>query len=811
MFQTVVQFLDLLRAPLRRLRVPLLALGIFSSLGIGANDADPGQVTISVARMFESLHYSALRFDEALGEKILRSYLESLDYNHFFFTQEDVNRCEAEWAHKLHEEILNGRTLFPHQIHDLFRQRASERIRYARQLLEEGLDLDTHRFVEINRQKSPWPINEPDARQLWRDRVTSELLQERLSRKKSESSAQSQPPADPGDTSSPKLPQKTALQTLSKKNNLLSKSAPSPSKGDPLKTRELSPAQAVLKRYEQFLKNLQEETPEEVLRNFLQCVALSYDPHSDYLNQTDLEQFGINMRLSLFGIGAKLRSDDGYARIIELVPGGPALKCGKIRVGDRILGVAQGTQEFVDCVDLKLDKVVGMIRGKKDSIVRLQILPLSAADPTDWSVVELRRDEVKLKDEEARAELIEWTKPNGQTVKLGWIVLPSFYGDPDRSTNPSAKSTTRDVLALLQRLKKEGIQGLVMDLRRNPGGYLDEAVSLSGLFIRKGPIVQVKNRNGEINVLRDKDSKIEYDGPLVVLINRHSASASEIFSAAMQDYRRAVIVGDSRTFGKGTVQQIIELNRSIPVFSASSSDAGAVKLTIQKFYRVAGGSTQFRGVESDIVLPSIFDQPDTGESSLKYPLRYDTINSLDFEKWDKPLHLSELRRRSNARVPGNIEFQYAMEDLERIRTRMAQNQLSINETIRRNEIEEEQTRKHVRELERESAPKAKDPIAFRVPFESNRKELAPIRFIDPKSSTSAGDKNEKSGRPLNSTFEIEELPPEGVLEAFTEKDGKLAFRTSPYRLDPVKTETFQILTDLIELGKVETTAPNRRR
>jgi carboxyl-terminal processing protease len=268
-----------------------------------------------------------------------------------------------------------------------------------------------------------------------------------------------------------------------------------------------------------------------------------------------------------------------------------------------------------------------MIRGKKDSIVRLQVIPVDSATGSETKVVEIKRDEIKLKDEEARAELIEWSKPNGQTVKLGMITLPSFYGEPDRNTNPNAKSTTRDVLALIKRLKQEGIQGLVMDLRRDGGGFLDEAVSLTGLFIRQGPVVQARSWNGEVAVSRDKDTKIEYDGPLVVLVNRQSASASEIFAGAMQDYNRAIVIGDSKTFGKGTVQQMIELSRAFPPL-ANGSEAGAVKLTIQKFYRVAGGSTQLRGVESDIVLPSIYDLPDFGEESLKDPLAYDTFNAL---------------------------------------------------------------------------------------------------------------------------------------------------------------------------------------
>lgn len=776
----------------RSMRLPLTALCFFSSLGIGANEPDPGQITISVARMFENIHYSHQRLDTALSQKLLRNYLEALDYNHFFFTQEDVDRFTAEWGTKLDDEILNGRTLVAYQIHDVFRQRVEARISHAKALLQTTLAFDTQDTIEINRQKSPWPANEEAAKQVWRNRVISELLQERLSNQKSEALR-----AEKANKAKESEPQSSAPNSAA---------VPTPKPSQP------SPERVVGKRYDQFLKNLQEETSEDVLRTFLQCLALTYDPHSDYMNKADLEQFSINMRLALFGIGAKLRAEDGFAKIIELVPGGPALKSGKIKVGDRIVGVAQDSKEFVDCVDLKLDKVVGMIRGKKDSIVRLQLIPVDATDPTLRSVVEIRREEVKLKDEEARAEFIELTKPNGQTVKLGWIVLPSFYGDPDRSSNLHAKSTTRDVLALIQRLKQEGIQGLVMDLRRDGGGFLDEAVSLSGLFIKKGPVVQVRSWNGESTILRDKDPKLEYDGPMVVLVNRQSASASEIFAGAMQDYRRAVIVGDSKTFGKGTVQQLIELSRALPMFSSSGNDAGAAKLTIQKFYRVAGGSTQLKGVESDIVLPSIFDQPELGEDSLKDPLPYDTVNSLDFDKWDKPLHLDELRRRSEARIPLNPEFAYVQEDLSRIRARTAENKISINESVRKAEIEEDKARKEMRDQQRKASPKPKEPRAFRISLDSaSKRELIPIRFVESKEEKESKEYGSDKGRSLNSPFDIEEPPTDSSSEPVADKDGKLVVKASPFRFDPVKTETFNILADLIELSKTEQPTTVRKR
>ncbi|MEI6713996.1 MAG: carboxy terminal-processing peptidase [Verrucomicrobiota bacterium] len=737
---------------LRSLRLPLTALCFFSTSLIGANDPDPGQITISVARLFENIHYSHQRLDNTLSRRVLKNYLETLDYNHLFFTQEDVDKFTAEWSSKLDDEILNGRTLAAHQIHDVFRQRVETRIAQAKEFLKEEPDFDSDRSIEINRQKVPWPANEEAAKQVWKDRITSELLQERLSKRKPE-----------------------------------------------------PPAQLVGKRYDQFLKNFQEQTSEDVLKTFLLCLAQTYDPHSEYLSKSDLEQFSINMRLSLFGIGAKLRSEDGYAKIVELVPGGPALKSGKLKVGDRIVAVAQDDKEFVDCVDLKLDKVVGMIRGKKDTLVRIQVIPVDATNGTDRNTIEIRRDEIKLKDEEARAELIEIPKGNGQTTKIGWIVLPSFYGDPDRAGNPNAKSTTRDVLALLNRLKQEGIQGLVMDLRRDGGGFLDEAVNLTGLFIKKGPVVQARSWNGEVAVSRDKDPKLEYDGPMVVLVNRQSASASEIFAGAMQDYGRAVVVGDTKTFGKGTVQQMIELSRAVP-FLANGTDAGAVKLTIQKFYRVAGGSTQLKGVESDIVIPSIYDQPEIGEESLKDPLPYDTFNPLDFDKWDKPLHIEELRRRSQARIPNNPEFRYIMEDLERIRKRTAENTISINEKVRQAELDEDKARKETRQTERKTRANAKEPKAYRLTLDNvAKKELVPVKFVEPK------DDKEKEKDKDNSAVDPDDAPSDSISEPQTDKDGRPVFKAPPFRLDPVKQETFYLLQDFIDLTKGDSSTTARKR
>ena len=395
--------------------------------------------------------------------------------------------------------------------------------------------------------------------------------------------------------------------------------------------------------------------------------------------------------------------------------GGPAQTDGRLKVGDRITAVAQGPAEYVDVREMRLDKVVEMIRGKKGTRVRLLVIPSAATDPSGRKNVELVRDEIKLKDQEARADIILRKDENGDPIKLGWLTLPSFYADMDKHQ----KSTTRDVLALLKRLKKENIGGLVVDLRKNGGGSLEEALSLTGLFLKSGPVVQTKDYNGTIRISSDPDSGIAYSGPLVVLTSRQSASASEIFAAALQDYGRAVIVGDKNTFGKGTVQTILPIGRFASLLGSHSDEDGALKLTIQKFYRVAGGSTQLHGVASDIVLPSLSDLPEFGEGALKNALAYDEVTKAKYTKWsdNHSLFIDQLRRRSEERVKGDPEFHYVMEDMNRLRHKIDENRISLNEDARKKEIADDKLRKETRSKER-LARNQEEPSIYRVTLDT---------------------------------------------------------------------------------------------
>src|SRR5881409_1945392 len=420
-------------------------------------------VAMSVGRLLEEGHYTRQKLNEEISKKFLQTYLELLDYSHLFFTQKDVDALNAKYGNSIAGDVLLGTLKPAYEIYDLYAKRVDERVAKIKELLKQPIDFKSDATIELSRQKAPWPKDEAEADQLWRGRIASELLQEHLS----------EHPIEPG----PKL---------------------------------------VARRYERLARNVHEQDRDEQVKLFLDALAQTYDPHSEYLSESDLKNFSINMGLSLVGIGAMLRTEDGYAKIESLVPGGPAQTDGRLKVGDRITAVAQGPAEFNDVRDMRLDKVVDQIRGKKGSHVRLLVIPSDATDPSKRKNVELVRDEIKLKDQEARADIIIRKDENGSPIKLGWLTLPSFYADMDKHQ----KSTTRDVQALLKRLKKENIAGLVVDLRRNGGGSLEEALSLTGLFLKSGPIVQTKDYNGSIRISSDPDPGIAYSGPLIVLTSR---------------------------------------------------------------------------------------------------------------------------------------------------------------------------------------------------------------------------------------------------------------------------------------------------
>ncbi len=720
-----------------------------------ADEPDPSQIQISVGRLLEQGHYSRRKLDDAVSKQLLTNYLEALDYNHLFYTQKDVDGFKRKYETTLDDDILLGAADPAQIMFNTYKKRVEDRIAKVKEMLKQQYDFKSDRTVEINRQKAPWPKDEAEADQIWQSRVENELLAEAISKTSKE------------------------------------------------------PVVRLTKRYDQLLRSIHEMTKEDVNKTFLSTLAQTYDPHSEYLSRSELENFSINMRLSLVGIGAVLHSEEGFAKISELVVGGPASKDGRLKVGDRISGVAQGDKDFVDTVDMKLDKVVEMIRGKKDTTVRLQVLPVSATDTSVRKIIEIKRDVIELKAQEAKAEIIDRPMPDGTTQRLGWIILPSFYADMEKSGAVGAKSTTKDVLALINRLKQEGITGLVMDLRRDGGGSLEEAVNLTGLFVKKGPVVQAKDSNGTIHVSRDRDSTIAWDGPLIVLTNRLSASASEIFAAALQDYGRAVIVGDSSTFGKGTVQTMLEIGRVMP-FLGGGNEAGALKLTIQKFYRIAGGSTQLKGVIPDVKLPSLTDHPEIGESAMKGPLPYDTVDPVPFDKWDHPLFKDDLNHRSAARVAADPEFRYIMEDTAIVNKRIDENKLVLNIDKRKAELDEDKARKEKRTAERAKV-KPSDEKRYTVTLDNvGNKELEP--YVPEKKKDAKAEKDDGTPKKKEDAKDAKPEKDDGTPDAAKselsgddddvddETGGKLPL------VDAIRAETLNILADLVELTRGPKTA-----
>jgi carboxyl-terminal processing protease len=701
--------------------------------------SDSQQIAISVGRLLEEGHYTHQPLNDEVSRKFLKTYLELLDFSHLFFTQQDVDALSAKYGPSIDDDVLLGNLKPAYDIYALYTKRVDDRVAKIKELLKQPVDFKNEGTIEMTRQKAPWPKDMDEADQLWRGRIASELLQEHLS----------EHPIEPG-------------------------------------------PQLVARRYDRLARNVHEEDKEEQLKLFLDALAQTYDPHSEYLSKADLKNFSINMGLSLVGIGAMLRTEDGYAKIESLVPGGPAQVDGRLKVGDRITAVGQGSAEYTDVRDMRLDKVVEMIRGKKGTHVRLLVIPSDATDPSKRKTVELVRDEIKLKDQEARADIIIKKDENGEPVKLGWLTLPSFYADMDKHQ----KSTTRDVIALLKRLKKENIAGLVVDLRRNGGGSLEEAISLTGLFLKSGPIVQTKGSNGNIVTSSDPDPGIAYAGPLVVLTSRQSASASEIFAAALQDYGRAVVVGDKNTFGKGTVQTILEIGRFTSLLGSRSQDDGALKLTIQKFYRVAGGSTQLHGVASDVVLPTLTDLPEFGEGALKNCLPYDEVPKARYTRWSDShsLFIDELKRRSSERVQHNQEFHYVMEDMERLRHKLDENRISLNEDVRRKELQDDKLRKETRSKER-LARHEEEPRVYRLTLDSvDKPNLQLIMFPGKLAEAKTKGTSPK-------------VAPEAAADADSDSDVSAPTdETKDPVLDPERDEALNILNDLVDLSRGPKTA-----
>jgi carboxyl-terminal processing protease len=639
----------------------------------GPND---GRIAYVTARLLDNYHYSQLPFDEDMSAKFFDGYLEMLDPRRENFLQPDIDSF-AHWRTNLDKLTVGGGTADLTPAFAIY-QRFIERLQQHNEYVNDLLKQDKFKFtgndsIMIDRRHAPYPEDLDEAKELWREQLRQQYLQEKLNRELS--------------------PTNDTVKPLSKTDNA-------------------DIADTLGRRYRWNFHMATNWDGTDVLQAYLEALAHAYDPHSDYLNNEHAQDFSINMSLSLFGIGAQLVEDDGYCTVSKIIHGGPADKGKQLNEKDRIVAVAQGNKPPVDVVEMELGRVVQLIRGPKGTQVRLTISP--ADDRTARRVVTLTRDEVKLDDSEheASAKLIEMPDGHGGTNRIGVIDVPSFYATIPLSGNDHStpKFISEDVAKLIKKLKQEKVAGIILDLRSNPGGSLEEAIKFTGMFIKDGPVVLARDPNGQVTVDSDTDSSVLYDGPLAVMINRFSASAAEIAAAALQDYGRAIIIGDISTHGKGTVQNLNPLKPFVwPANSSATGDPGTVKITIRKFYRVSGASTQLKGVVPDIILPDIFNySDDIGESALENPLPWDTIptDNIPNAKYSKlnlvEPYLATLRQNSDTRIATNQDFVYIQQDIEQFKKLQADKTFSLNE---REEIKERlanQARQKARDKERET-------------------------------------------------------------------------------------------------------------
>lgn len=578
--------------------------------------ADYEQTTTSIMEQLSRNHYSEINFDDVFSSTMLDSFIKTLDGGRMYFTQEDITQFE-QYRNELDDLLLTGDTQAGYLIYNLYQHRLIERLVYSIKQVEDvsnAFDFTLDENMELDRGKEPWPINHDVLTEIWRKQVKSSVLSLKLTDK-----------------------------TIDETKVLLSK------------------------RFRSQLSQVLKTNGLDVYQSYMDAMTMTFDPHTQYYAPRAAENFNMSMRLSLEGIGAVLTTEDEYTKIVSVVTGGPAELTGELHPSDKIIGVAQGDEPFVDVIGWRVDDVVQLVRGEKGSVVRLNVMPDGAG--LEIKVVSITRDTVKLEDSSAKSKIVE-VDYEGSIHKIGVIELPTFYVDFEalQRRDPDYRSSTRDVQELLVKLKADGVEGVVVDLRRNGGGSLSEANSLVGLFIRRGPTVQVRDADGNNIVQGDSDPEIIYDGPLAVLVNRLSASASEIFAGAIQDYQRGIVMG-SQTFGKGTVQELIPM------------DVGQMKITRAKFYRISGESTQHKGVTPDITFPDLYDvSEDIGESALPTALPWDTIEPNYYRPYtDLHTLIPTLDSKHTARLINDPDFVFIRAQIARAVENRDVNEVTLNE------------------------------------------------------------------------------------------------------------------------------------
>lgn len=608
---------------------------------------EEAQTAHLAAELLSRYHYKKIPLDTDLSAKIFDQYLKSLDSEKLFFVQTDIDQFSSDRL-KLGDAFLKEDLTVPFAMFNLYEHRAAERFSYARTLLKKGFNFQQNESYQYTREKEEWPKTEADMLELWRKRVKNDWLRLKLAGKED----------------------KNIVAILDK-------------------------------RYDNLLKRLGRIKSADAFQIYMNAYTMAIEPHTNYMGPRAAEDFDISMRLSLVGIGAELAELDEYTTIRKLIPGGPAILSGKLQVGDRIVGVAQGKNgSMTDVLGWRLDDTVTLIRGAADSVVVLDVLPVDAGTDGKHKLVSLIRKTINLEEQAAKASV--HTIMDGNVAhRVGVISLPSFYEDfaARQKGTINYKSAAHDVVRLLDDLKKQKADSVLIDLRNNGGGSLTEAVELTGLFVGKGPVVQQRNASGDISVEKDSKAAIAWDGPLGVLINRSSASASEIFAAAIQDYGRGFIIGEP-SFGKGTVQSMVDLDR---IAKNSKPQFGELKVTVAQFFRINGGTTQLRGVTPDIAFPVVSDIEHYGESSFDNALPWTQIKAADYA----PVRnlqglLPTLLTRHEDRIKKDKDFQYLQEDISESQLLRKKNTISLNEAARRTERDALEARLKSRESQTET-------------------------------------------------------------------------------------------------------------
>ena len=612
------------------------------------------KVDMLVNNILGQYHYQKANLNDSLSSIIFDKYLLSLDPSKMYFMEGDIKNFE-KYRYQLDEAIKEANLVPPYYIYNVFKRKLLERTSTINELLKTEFDFTVDEFYEFDREKLPWSQNQNDLNEVWRKFIKSQAL-------------------------SLKLTNKTWAEI----------------------------SKTLTDRFQRQAKNITQFDSEDVFQIYMNAFTSTFDPHTDYFSPVASQDFNIDMSRSVEGIGAQLTNENDFVKVADVVPGGPAFKSKLLHKGDKIVGVAQGdTGKVTDIVGWRTQDAVKLIRGAKGTTVRLMIVPVAGGENALSNEIKLVREKVKFEDQRAAKSVIE-IKQKDKNYKIGVITLPIFYLDFEgaKKGEKDYNSTTRDVRKLITELENEKVSGIIMDLRYNGGGSLQEAIDLTGLFITKGPVVQVRNADGAIDLGEDKDPAEVYSGPLAILVNRFSASASEIFAAAIQDYKRGIIIGE-QTYGKGTVQNLIDLNRFIP---SESDKLGQLKLTMAKFYRINGSSTQLKGVEPDVAFPSAFSAEEYGESSQPNALPWDQIKSskFTFTKDISAEQITKLRSSYQHRLSSNKELKELTSEIEEANADKLIKKISLQEKKRKEEQQKDERKKAAREALIKSNADSKD-------------------------------------------------------------------------------------------------------